>query len=139
MICLTKLDESRRRESLIDALWVRGGCDGRLSGKMFGPIEEVRRAQATEAIGLKDIPAPNDEFFILIKRQEIPGLSVDMEWLTEQAKWKRTQSISMRRRMKTYWDRFTGERPVTIARGDQRADHHCQGHDVCNGKAHGCN
>ena len=45
---------------------------------MFGPSEEVRRAQAAEAIGLKDIPASNDEHIILIKRQEIQGLSVDM-------------------------------------------------------------
>ena len=37
---------------------------------MFGPSEEVRRAQAAEAISLKDIPAPNDEFFILIKSRK---------------------------------------------------------------------
>ena len=54
---------------------------------MFGPGEEVRRAQAAEAIGLKDIPASKDEeYIILIKRQEVQGLSVDMERLTEQAK-----------------------------------------------------
>ena len=29
---------------------------------MFGSTEEVRKAQAAEAIGLKDIPAPNDEY-----------------------------------------------------------------------------
>ena len=68
---------------------------------MFGPSEEVRRAQAAEAIGLKDIPASNDECIILIKRQEVQGLSVDMERMTEQAKWKRTQSLSMKRRVKT--------------------------------------
>ena len=61
---------------------------------MFGPSEEVRRAQAAEAIGLKDIPASNDECIILIKRQEVQGLSVDMERLTEQAKWKRTQPLN---------------------------------------------
>ena len=95
-------NKSRRRESPTDALWVREpGCDGGPDGKMFGPGEEVRRAQAAEAIGLKDIPASNDEFFILIKRQEVQGLSVHMERLTEQAKWKRTQSLSMKRRVKT--------------------------------------
>ena len=54
---------------------------------MFGPSEEVRRAQAAEAIGLKDI---------LIKRQEVQGLSADMERLTEEAKWRWTESLSMR-------------------------------------------
>ena len=68
---------------------------------MFGPGEEVRRAQAAEAIGLKDIPPPNDEYIILTKRQEVQGWSVDMERLTELAKWKRTQSLSMKRRVKT--------------------------------------
>ena len=50
---------------------------------MFGPSEEVRRAQAAEATGLKDIPASNGVYIILIKRQEVQGLSVDMERLTE--------------------------------------------------------
>ena len=68
---------------------------------MFGPSEEVRRAQAAEAIGLKDIPASNDEYIILIKRQEVQGKSVDMERLIEQAKWRWTQSLSMKRRVKT--------------------------------------
>ena len=53
---------------------------------MCGRGVEVRRDQAAEAIGLKDINASNDEYIILIKRQEIQGLSVDMERLTEQAK-----------------------------------------------------
>ena len=52
---------------------------------MFGPSEEVRRAQAAEATGLKDIPASNGVYIILIKRQEVQGLSVDMEQLTELA------------------------------------------------------
>ena len=68
---------------------------------MFGPSEEVRRAQAAEAIGLKDIPASNDEYNILIKRQEVQGLSVDMERLTDEAKWRWTQSLAMKRRVKT--------------------------------------
>ena len=99
---------------------------------MFGLSEEVRRAQAAEAIGLKDIAAPNDEYIILIKRQEVQGLSVEMEQLTELAKWRRTQSLSMKRRVKTRTGTkimlssslpgltiihistmFTGEKPVT--------------------------
>ena len=67
---------------------------------MFGRSEEVRRAQAAEAIGLKDIPAPNDEYIILIKGQEVQGLSVDMERLIEQAKWKK-DTVTMKRRVKT--------------------------------------
>ena len=60
-------NKSQRRESLTDAFWVRRpGCDGGLCGKMFGP-SEVRGAQAAEAIGLKDIPASNDEYIILIR------------------------------------------------------------------------
>ena len=130
-------NKSRRRESPTDALWVRGsGCDGGLGGKMFGPSEEVIRAQAAEAIGLKDIPASNDEYIILIKRQEVQGMSVDVERLTEQAKWKRTQSLSVKRRVKTRTGtkimlsssfpgltrihtnpRFTSERPVTGCTG----------------------
>ena len=126
-------NKSRRRESPSDALWVRGpGCDGGLGGKMFGPGEEVRRAQAAEAIGLKDIPVSNDECVVLVGRHEVQGFSVDMERLTEQAKWKRTQSLSMKRRVSRRTGtkimlssslsgltrihttpRFTGERPVT--------------------------
>ena len=98
---------------------------------MFGRSEEVRRAQAAEAIGLKDIPAPNDEYIILIKGQEVQGLSVDMERLIEQAKWKK-DTVTMKRRVKTRAGtrimlsssllgltrihappRFTGERAVT--------------------------
>ena len=95
-------NKSRRRESPTEALWVQGpGCDGGLGGKMFGPSEEVRRAQAADAIGLKDIAAPNDEYIILIKKQVVQGLSVDRERLTEQAKWKRTQSLFMKKRVKT--------------------------------------
>ena len=92
---------------------------------MFGPSEEVRRVQAAEAIGLKDIPAANDEFSILIKRQEVQGLSVDMERLTEQAKWKRTVTLNEEEGEGTYGDQ---DHAVELVTGSHKNPHYSEVH-----------